>query len=86
MSIRFVRAVHGYSKTTDELVAVRELPADVSLAELQRIFGVAPSDPMYDCYPIGPHQAATLATYVGELDRSTGTEWFLQAYEDKDPP
>jgi hypothetical protein len=48
----------------DRLVGQAVMPT-AQLAELQALFGVPSSDPMYDCWPVGPAQAARVSELAG---------------------
>lgn len=72
------RVVRWFDRTTDELVGSAPIHG-IELGDLQRMFGVGPDDPMYDCYAVTPVQASQLQAYVDApmlLDRY---DYFVEA-------
>ena len=68
---RMLRAFH---LEPDEGLAGEWVVEGLSLADLQRLFGLANGDPMYDSYRVTEAQAEPLS-------RATGTKIDLQRYE-----
>ena len=58
-----VRRLVRWYEPDDELVGEAPL-GDVPLSALQAIFRVPPSDPMYDCWRVGPEHLPALAPYL----------------------
>ena len=56
------RFVRGYSKETEQLVIEKPCP-NYELKELQILFNVEESNPMYDCYPITTEEQDTYFRY-----------------------
>lgn len=54
-----VRLVRWYEKSGDQLLGELTLQ-DISLTELQTLFGESAANPMYDSYPISISQASHL--------------------------
>lgn len=54
-----VRLVRWYEKSGDQLLGELTLQ-DISLTELQTLFGESAANPMYDSYPISVSQASHL--------------------------
>lgn len=56
----------------DETLSSSHLIHGLSLADLQRMFGIDESNPMFDCYPVAEAQKAALESAAGvriDLDR-----------------
>lgn len=67
-----VRLVRWFEKDPGRNLISEAILPDATLAELQALFDVPPGDPMYDCWAVGPAQAAAIAAWAGfplDLDR-----------------
>ncbi len=80
---RTTRWVRGYKKKGDALV--EELPLQgVRLAELRSLFGADEDDPMVDCYPVSPAQAAGLLQYLPQPLKLRALDYFLECDAETD--
>jgi hypothetical protein len=52
---------------------------DLSLADLQQLFGVAPEDPMYGSFPVTEAQAGQLAQAAGTAVDLRQYDYFIEA-------
>lgn len=67
-----VRLVRWFEKEPGRNLIGEAILPDAPLSELQALFDVPPDNPMYDCWAVGPAQAAAIAAWAGaslELDR-----------------
>jgi hypothetical protein len=74
-----VRVVRWFDKSSDRLVG-EAVMASARLEELQALFDVAPDNPMYDSWIVGPNQAGALSRMTGvpvDLDRF---DYFVDAH------
>lgn len=72
------RLLRWYDRRSDELVGSAPLQ-HIELPALQRIFGLAADDPMYNAYPVTAREASQLQAYVDvplQLDRH---DYFIEA-------
>lgn len=74
---RVERCVRCFEKDGDELLKILPLK-EVTLAQLQKIFGVSAENPMYDCFSINPNQAEMLEPYLSEKLDLANCECFLE--------
>jgi hypothetical protein len=77
MEQTITRVLAYYPKGGDTLAGEDRL-AGVGLDELRGIFGIAGDDPMYDCYPIGPGEAAELQRFVDRPIDLTRYDYFVE--------
>jgi len=55
---------------------------DIDLPELQRLFNIAPSNPMYDMYPIGTDQRSRLEVASGKRFDLDTYNYYVTAEEE----
>lgn len=60
-----VRVLRWYEKAPGERLLGEVIIPGAELHVLRRVFGVPPSDPMYDCWPVGPLQVAEVSAMAG---------------------
>lgn len=63
--MRLNRLFRGFDKNGDALREEIELPENIELSLLQKIFGVESNNPMYDCFPITVVEAAAIEQHLG---------------------
>jgi len=75
---RVCRVMRWFDRSSDELVGSAPIRG-IHLTELQRMFGVEPDDPMYDCYPVTPTQASQLQACVDVPILLDKYDYFVEA-------
>lgn len=63
--VRIERCVRCFEKVGDEFVKMIPLQG-VTLQQLQRVFGLPPEDPMYECVPVEKRHAEALRPFAPE--------------------
>lgn len=76
------RVIACYDKENDALVQEIEL-LDIPLANLQRIYGIDSTNPMYDCYPINQDNIPFFKSYTHDEIDITKYSCFLETFESK---
>jgi hypothetical protein len=74
-----LRLVEWYDRFTDTWRG--QAPLAASLAELQHLFGVDPTDPMFDMYPVRPEHVAALQQGTEQRINLDSYEYFVTAVE-----
>jgi hypothetical protein len=73
-----VRMLRWYERAPhDQLVG--ETAINAELDELQVLFGVTAVNPMYDCWPVGPTQAAVISAAAGVPVDLSHFDYFVEA-------
>jgi hypothetical protein len=83
MDDNIVRLVSFYSKGGDFPAGKHRLEG-IRVSELQSMFGIAPENPMYDVYPVGPDQARHLQRFVKEAIDLEKYDYFVECYGPRD--
>jgi len=84
MSENLERTMTFYSKT-DEALAGERVLAGLDLSSLQRLFGTAGDDSMFDSYPVGPEEAAVLGRFVPEPLDLLRFDYFVECHAPPPP-
>ena len=72
------RVLRWFDRVSDELVGSAPI-LGVKLVDLQRMFGVEPDNPMYDCYPVTPTQASQIQACVDAPILLDKYDYFVEA-------
>jgi hypothetical protein len=64
----------------DDSLAGKAVMPTAQLAELQALFGVPSTNPMYDCWPVGLAQAARVSELAGVPVDLTQFAYFVTAH------
>lgn len=73
------RLVRWFEKEPGEaLVGEAELQG-ITLPELQALFGVPPTDPMYDCWPVRQEHVSRLSPYLSVSIKLDLFDYFVEA-------
>jgi hypothetical protein len=75
--VRVARYVEVFDRRTGAFVAA--IPVSAPLAELQRLFGTDPENPIYDCYPVKAEHVESLEAWTGQLLDLGAFNYYLSA-------
>ena len=73
------RMLRWFEKSTGDSLAGEAELCDVTLPDLQDIFGVPQGDPMYDCWPVRAEHLPALSPYVPVPIDLTKFDYFVEA-------
>ena len=79
MDVKVVRVLEAFQKDTEAFAFEAPLRG-ISLPQLQMIFGVPESDPMYDCWAVKEQHVLLLQPHVDSPIDLNRYDYFVSAY------
>lgn len=76
-----IRVIRWYERPPGESF-VGEAVLEVSLRQLQAVFGVASDDPMYDCYRVEERHLSGILSFVSIRIELSEFQYFVESYSD----
>jgi hypothetical protein len=78
---KIVRLITCFEKEGDDLVYEIALPQEkLHLSELQKLYGIASENPMYDCYPINSNNSYFFIEMINQKFDFEKYDYYLQSY------